>query len=185
MNTIYRLGIFAMAAAMMASCQAGRNYNAYYNSAGLPDGAYIRFTPGMRPPVEFSGNLQADVNKYLASGYAVIGEMQFNGRYEHSKDIGDFAAEKGAHVVLYTTLQTGKGVETVVYPHTVTSTTTHRGNMSHSGNIYNNYSLLPSYSYRGDTTYSGVSETSTTEWRSYSYTYGIYDQYYVFLAKKS
>lgn len=171
----------------MTSCQMGRNYNAYYNSAGLPDGSYIRFTKGMRPPVEFSGDLKADVNKYLASGYVVIGEMQFNGRSELDKNIGDFAAEKGAHIVLYTTLQTGKGVATVVYPHTVTSTTTHSGSMSHSGNIYNNSfsPFTPSYSYSGGTTYSGVSETSTTEWRSYSYSYGIYDQYYVFLAKKS
>lgn len=130
--------------------------------------------------------------------------MQLNGRHADMGDILDFAAKKGASVVLYSSTRTGTIRETYVVPVTSTSTTHHSGTVhsntygdtyNFSGSVRNTNPLGNSYNFSGTVrntnpfgntyNYSGTSTTTTTEFQERSFDIGRYDQYFVFLAKKA
>lgn len=198
--------IFASLAAVgvmvLASCSV--NYDVYYNSEGLGAGEYQSISPGMKPSMSEALDLNAAVKRHQASGYVVIGTMQLNGRHADMGDIIDFAAEKGASVVLYSSTRTGTIKETYVVPVTSMSTTHHSGTVhrnsfgdsyNFSGSVRNTNPYGDSYNFSGTVrntnpfgttyNYSGTSTTTTTEFQERSFHIGSYDQYFVFLAKKA
>ncbi len=165
--------LFFLAAAtalLLSSCNSTSRFEVYYNAEPA-----LGTTPpaqGQRAHVIDTQNPQEALARYQAQGYVVIGTMSLTSERITNKDVATFATEKGATLVLATSIRKGDKQKHFSVPVTRTATTYHQGSIS------------PTY---GGTSYnvSGTSTTSYTEWQQHSYKVGEYDYQYIFLAKKA
>lgn len=157
----------------VCSCVPRMNFAAYYNSECVPEDTYEQIEPGIVTIVTTVRDMEASIKAHLSDGFVILGTMQFNAAGVSNIDVADFGAEKGATIILHSMTQTSLETASYVVPYTTTNKVIyHEGTVSNLG--------VNGDSYR----YSGSSTESTTEWKRYSYQYGIYNHYYVFLAKK-
>ncbi len=157
---------------VLCSCN-GRDLSIYYNSEAHPLESYETISKDMQPRVIEVIDFKAAQERYLASGYIVIGSMSFFDTRVTQAELSDLAKQKGASIVICVSAQKGTQTRSYTVPHTTNST-------SHtSGTISDAY--MPGYN---TVSYSGTTTTSSTEWRHHQYRVGFYKNDVIFLAKK-
>lgn len=155
---------------------------------------------GEPPEVLGTSDFDKDTNTLFLKSYVVIGESNFNGKYEDIRSVAKQAISVGATVVLVNAKYTNTlAINSALFLPT-TSTTYHSGSISHYGTAttsgtatYNNYSpyyrsanatYQASTTYQGNASYSGTSTTHGTQVVPYTVQQRRYDQRALYFAKK-
>jgi len=165
---------FSLPLLFICSCYLNP-YTRFYTD--LLSGTPVEQTPGLLATKDAlmyeTRDMNASVEEFLESGYALIGYTQFNGT-DAADGLAQQAKRIGASAAILQTKysHTRTGMTTVTSPTVSTSRTTHTGTI---------------YSGTGSAYYTGTARTTTTSYQRHYVPYSIdrYDYVATFWAKRS
>ena len=172
----------------LTGCSTTNNFSDFYNDEGLSPSEYISLKKDENVLVIETGELSKRLNEYAKKGYVVIGSSHFKGQWCPRSMAIDVAKEKGATVVILSSIHLDDVEYTYAIPVQQSHTVYHQGNMSSTGYTSGNIGGYNGINYSAVTnqyaSFSGTSTYYTTSYFTNSYIVGYFEQIAFFLAKK-
>ena len=194
LNTLFRYMLklsLSLTILFVMGCSSTNNFLDFYNDEGLDESEYQKIQPNEDVLVIETSNLEKKLDEYYKKDYVVIGFSHFKGQWCPRSMAIDTAKEKGASVIIVSSIHLEDVEYSYAIPISVPHTTYHQGHISSSSYTSGHISGINGVrgiDYNSTTTgyasFSGTSTYYTTSYITDSYTVGYFEQIAFFLAKR-
>lgn len=168
------------------------NFSNFYNDEGLETSEFIKADASENVTVIETADLEKKITEYQKKGYVSIGFSHFKGPWCPRALAIDTAKEKGASIVIISSIHLDDVEYSYAIPYSVPHTTYYEGSVSsheYTSGYVNNRNGVRLANYNATTTgyssFRGSSTYYTTSYITDSYTVGYFEQSAFFLAKSN